>query len=116
MLTAGMKNLMGVISDRGAFHVNDLDACIADLAYVVRPTLVVADAYRVLKSGGPSGGGPDDISHPQQLIVGTDQVAADAYAATLIGLSGSDVAHIVKAYQRGLGEMDLDKVPIQKVV
>lgn len=115
-LTAGMKNLMGVIQDRGAFHVSDLDACIADLAYVVRPTLVVADAYRVLKAGGPSGGGPDDISHPQQLIVGYDQVAVDSYAATLIGLSGKDVGHIVKAYQRGLGEMDLDKVPVQKVV
>ena len=115
-LTAGMKNLMGVIQDRGAFHVSDLDACIADLAYVVRPTLVVADAYRVLKAGGPNGGSPDDISHPQQLIVGYDQVAADSYAATLIGLSGKDVGHIVKAYQRGLGEMDLDKVPVQKVV
>lgn len=115
-LTAGMKNLMGIIDDRQAFHINDIDGCIADLSYVIRPTLIVADAYRVLKTGGPNGGSPEDISHPQQLIVGYDPVAADSYAATLLGLSGNDIAHIVKAYQRGLGEIDLSKVPVQKVV
>jgi uncharacterized protein (DUF362 family) len=115
-ITASMKNLMGVIQDRGAFHSSDLDACIADLSYVIRPTLIVADAYRVLKSGGPAGGGPDDVIKPQQLIVGCDPVAVDSYSATLLGLSGKDIGHIVKAYQRGLGEYDLSKVPVQKVV
>lgn len=115
-LTAGMKNLMGIIDDRGAFHSSDIDGCIADLSYVVRPTLIVADAYRVLKSGGPNGGSPDDIAHPQQLIVGYDPVAVDSYAASLLGLSGSDVEHVARAYQRGLGEIDLSKVNVQKVV
>ncbi len=115
-LTAGMKNLMGIIDDRRAFHSSDIDGCIADLSYIVRPTLIVADAYRVLKYGGPNGGGPGDITHPQQLIVGYDPVAVDSYAATLIGLSGNDVEHVARAYQRGLGEIDLGKVNVQKVV
>ncbi|WP_158301504.1 DUF362 domain-containing protein [Methanocella paludicola] len=115
-LTAGMKNLMGVIDNRGAFHSSDLDGCIADLSYVIRPTLTVADAYRVLKSGGPNGGSPEDITHPQQLIVGYDPVAVDSYAATLLGLTGNDIEHVVRAYQRGLGEIDLGKVNVQKVV
>src|SRR5271157_44822 len=115
-LTAGMKNLMGVIWDRQAFHSNDLDACIADLAAYARPSLVIADAYRVLKTGGPQGGGSgDQVIQPHQLIVGKDPVAVDSYAATLLGLKGSDVDHIMCAYRLGLGEYDLGKVPIQKV-
>lgn len=115
-LTASMKNLMGVIWDRGAFHRGDLDGCIADLAGALRPTLVVADAYRVLKTGGPNGGNPGDIIHPHQLIVGRDPVAVDAFAATLLGLEGRDIGHILKAYERGVGEIDLGKVAIQRVV
>lgn len=115
-VTAAMKNLMGVIWDRGAFHRSDLDGCIADLAGALRPTLIVADAYRVLKTGGPNGGSPEDIVHPHQLIVGHDPVAVDAFSATLLGLEGRDIGHIMKAYERGVGEIDLGKMDIQRVV
>ncbi len=115
-LTASMKNLMGIVWDRQAFHRDDLDACIADLAAYARPTLIVADAYRVLKTGGPGGGGPEDqVAQARQLIVGRDPVAADSYAATLLGLKGSDIDHIMRAYHNGLGEYDLDKVDVRKV-
>jgi len=115
-LTASMKNLMGIIWDRQAFHRTDLDACIADLAAYARPSLIIADAYRVLKTGGPGGGGPgDQIVEPHQLIVGRDPVAIDSYAATLLGLEGSDIDHIMEAYRLGLGEYDLGKVDIRRV-
>jgi uncharacterized protein (DUF362 family) len=115
-LTASMKNLMGIIWDRQAFHRADLDACIADLAAYARPSLIMADAYRVLKTGGPGGGGPgDQIVQPHRFIVGRDPVAVDSYAATLLGLKGSDIDHIMKAYSIGLGEYNLDNVDIRKV-
>lgn len=115
-LTASMKNLMGIVWNRQDFHINDLDACIADLAAYSRPSLIIADAYRVLKTGGPGGGSPgDQVIEPHQLIVGRDPVAVDSYAATLIGLKAGDVDHITKAYSIGMGESDLSKVPIQKV-
>lgn len=116
LLTAGMKNLMGVIWDRQAFHTSDLDACIADLASYIKPSLIIADAYRVLKTGGPGGGrAGDEVIEPHQLIVGRDQVAVDSYSATLLGLRGSDIGHIMDAYRLGLGEYDLSKVKIHKV-
>ncbi len=61
-LTASLKNLMGLIYDRQAFHSSaSLDACIADLAKALRPDLVIADAYRVLATAGPRGGGKNDV-------------------------------------------------------
>jgi uncharacterized protein (DUF362 family) len=115
-MTGSMKNLMGAIYDRQAFHMSDLDGCIVDLAAYARPTLIIADAYRVLKTGGPGGGSPgDQVVQANQLIVGSDPVAVDSYAATLIGLKAADIGHIVIAHQRGLGESDLDKVTITRV-
>lgn len=114
-MTASMKNLMGVIKDRGAFHSSDLDQCIADLAGYLRPSLIVADAYRVLRTDGPQGNAKSAIDYPHSLIVGRDPVAVDAYAASFLGLKPEDVAHIMDAYRLGLGEYDLSKVSIQKV-
>jgi uncharacterized protein (DUF362 family) len=54
-LTLGMKNLMGVVQDRGALH-NDLGQCIAELNALVRPQLTVIDAVRILTAYGPTDG------------------------------------------------------------
>ena len=59
-LTLGMKNLMGVILDRQAIHRN-LGQRMADLASLVRPTLTVVDAVRILIANGPTGGNLDDV-------------------------------------------------------
>jgi len=57
-LTLGMKNLMGIIQDRGAWHRSgDLHQCIADFVTAVKPHLTVIDAIRILASGGPKGPG-----------------------------------------------------------
>ena len=47
-ITAGMKNLMGLVLSPRSLH-RDLDNCIVDLARTLRPNLVIADAYRVMK-------------------------------------------------------------------
>ena len=54
-LTLGMKNLMGVVWDRGYWHRNDLHQCIADFAGYRRPDLNVVGAYRVMLRNGPRG-------------------------------------------------------------
>lgn len=113
MVTASMKNLMGLVWDRGAFHSNDLDRCIVDIAGLLKPDLIVADAYRVLKTGGPAGQG--EIILPHEVIVGNDPVAVDAYAAGLIGLSPGQVDHIRLAHESGLGEIDPEKAGLTRV-
>src|SRR5690606_19243584 len=55
-LTISMKNYMGIVWDRGFFHANDLQQCIADVCtYAKRPVLNVVDAYRLMKTSGPRG-------------------------------------------------------------
>ena len=47
-LTLGMKNLMGIVSDRMGMHSRGLHESIADVATVVRPQLTIVDAVRIL--------------------------------------------------------------------
>jgi len=113
-LTLGMKNLMGIIQDRGAWHRSgDLHQCIADFVTAFKPHLTVIDAIRILASGGPKG--PGRVEQKDTIIASTDIVAADAYATTLFGLTPNDVPHIIKAAELGVGVADLKRVKIVKV-
>ena len=121
--TGSLKNYMGAShpTDTRLFHptfegedLARMEQCIADLNTVVRrPDLIIADAMTILTSKGPFG--PGDIAKPNQVIAGTDRVALDAYGATLLGLQGSEVSMIANAHKLGLGEIDLDKVKIEKI-
>ena len=113
-LTLGMKNLMGVILDRGGFHSN-LGQRLADLSSLVRPTLTVVDAVRILMDHGPTGGSLDDVKLANTIIASRDIVAADAYAATLFGLTGAGVPAIVAGAEMGLGTMDLSSIQVEEI-
>jgi uncharacterized protein (DUF362 family) len=115
MLTVGMKNLMGVVWDRGYWHRNDLHQCIADFISFRRPTLTVVDAYNVMKQNGPRGVSTADIVQMQALVVSTDPVAADAAAAKLFGLEPEAVRHIQLAAEMNLGRMDIGALSINRI-
>lgn len=115
MLTVGMKNLMGVVWDRGYWHRNDLHQCIADFISYKRPTLTVVDAYNVMKQNGPRGVSTADIVQMQALIVSTDPVAADAAAAKLFGVEPEEIGHIQLAAEMNLGRMDLGALSINRI-
>ena len=113
-LTLGMKNLMGVIESRNRFHIN-LAQRIADLNSVVRPSLTVVDAVRILVKHGPPSGNLDDVKLTNTVIASHNTVAADAYAATLFGLTGADVPATRIGAEMGLGTMDLSGVRVEEI-
>lgn len=113
-LTLGIKNLMGLIQGREEVHTR-IDQKLADLSTVIKPHLIIIDAYRILTAHGPNAGTPKDIKLAGQVVAGIDPVAVDSYTTTLFGLKGEDVGYIKAAYNMGLGEIDLDKVAIQNV-
>jgi len=111
--TLGMKNMMGVIFDRGYWHKSGLDQCIADFMTIVKPHLTIVDATRILTTGGPKG--PGQVKELNTLVASTDFVAVDAYATTLFGARGLDIPYIKLAGDMGLGVADLAKVKVDKV-
>lgn len=114
-ITAGMKNLYGIIGGkRSALHPK-IDESILALASFAKPTLVVIDAFSVMVKNGPSGGSPSDLIHPHVVAAGVDQVALDAFAATLLGVRPENVGHIRLAHKTGLGEMDYKKLRVKEV-
>jgi uncharacterized protein (DUF362 family) len=115
-LTIAMKNLMGVVWDRGFWHRNDLNQCIADYATFRKPDLNVVDAYRVMKKNGPRGISAADLVTMQSQILCTDIVAADTAAAKLFGMDPVDVPYIGLAHQTGAGTMDLSRLRIDRIV
>jgi uncharacterized protein (DUF362 family) len=113
-LSLGGKNLLGVITRPNQMHRN-LGQRVADLASLVRPTLTVVDAVRILTAHGPTGGSLNDVQQTNTVIASHDTVAVDAWAATLFGLAGADIAYVKAAADMGLGTMDLDGIKTEEV-
>ena len=110
-----LKNLFGIVGgERVRLHWQ-LDGSIVDIAAFLRPTLHVVDATRVLVRNGPQGGNLDDAVEKNTVIASTDPVAADAYAATLIGIPLAKVTYLQAAEVRGLGRVDWQKLRVKKV-
>jgi uncharacterized protein (DUF362 family) len=114
-LTAGMKNLMGIVWDRGIWHGTDLQRCISDFCAWRRPDLTVVDAYRVMMRNGPRGVTVEDLREDKMQILSTDIVAADAASAKIYGLDPARLPYISQAHERGLGRMDVDSLNIARI-
>ena len=101
-----MKNWYGLLGGRRNIFHQDIQTIIAELAGMVQPTLVVLDGTSTMMTNGPTGGSLADLKETRTLIVGTDQVAVDAFGATLLGKTAADLPFIAKAEARGAGSAD----------
>lgn len=110
-LTLGMKNVFGMVGgERGELH-QGIHQKIADLNRVVKVDLTILDATRVMFRGGPNSPRRSDVwdstEHAQRIVVGTDRVAVDDYAASLFEKKERDKAvegFITEAAKAGLGK------------
>ena len=114
LMTAGMKNLMGVIWDRGAYHRTDLHQTIADFLTFKQPALNILDAYHPMVRNGPRGISVGDLVEMRTLLASADIVALDAAAAKMLGHQPADVRHVKIGDQMKLGTMNLDQVEIRR--
>jgi uncharacterized protein (DUF362 family) len=111
-LTLSMKNLMGICSgNRGLIHF-DIGTKLAHLTDFIKPDLNVIDAYRVLKRNGPTGGNLEDVMDMKTVIVSTDPVLCDSYAAKLMDKDPLSVSYINQAVKLNLGSADIEKSDI----
>jgi len=125
-MSGNLKNLMGVNTNASNqfFHngsgakgeyddIPFLAQCIADLNTLRKPDLCVADAVEFLLTNGPAG--PGELRKLDKIILGTDPVAVDAYAAPLVNLKTADVLMITRSAEAGVGRMDVAKLVVEQL-
>lgn len=101
-----MKNWYGLLGGRRNIFHQDIHTIITELALLVKPTLVILDGTTSMITNGPTGGSLSDLKQTGTMIVSTDQVAADAYGAGLIGKAVGELPHIGMAAAAGAGTAD----------
>lgn len=118
-VSLGLKNHMGLIRDRQAFHTAmELHQAIADLGRVIVPQLTILDATRALLTNGPAG--PGETSTPGRMVAGRKVTSVDAYGLTVAKFNNktmtpAEARHIEFAGKAGLGQIDVGKMKIKKV-
>jgi uncharacterized protein (DUF362 family) len=113
-LTLAMKNLMGVIDDRPGMHSN-LGQRLADIYTLLKPTLNVIDAVRILTQFGPTGGDLNYVKKLDTILVSQDIVAADTYAAGFFNFRPEDLSYIKAGAAMKIGRSDLNNLKIQEI-
>lgn len=111
------KNWYGLLGGRrNQFH-QDIHGIIADLALMMRPTLVLLDGTRVLFRSGPTGGSLADVKPGHTVVASTDSLAADAWgwAELLERRDEALPAYFAKAAARGLGDPDWKAQHVKRV-
>jgi uncharacterized protein (DUF362 family) len=101
-----MKNWYGLLGGRRNIFHQDIHTIIMELAMMVSPSLVILDGTTTMMTNGPTGGSLSDLKQTNTMIVGTDQVAVDAFGATLLEKTLNDLPFIGMAEAAGLGTAD----------
>ena len=76
---------------------------------MVKPTLVILDGTMTMMTNGPTGGSLSDLKPTNTMIVSTDQVAADAFGATLLGRTAGDLPYFTRRKLRGWGRRTMNR-------
>jgi len=105
-----MKNWYGLLGGRRNIFHQDIHSIIMELAMMVKPSLVILDATTSMMTNGPTGGSLSDLKNTNTMIVSTDQVAADAFGASLLEKSLDELPFIGKAEAAGIGTANYHKL------
>jgi uncharacterized protein (DUF362 family) len=120
LMTCAMKNHMGIVWDRRAFHSRGLHQCIADICTYKPAVLHIVDAYRTVATNGPQGRSANDVVLTKALFASPDIVAVDTAAGKFFtginkNIKFEDIEHIPDGQKLGLGTMDLESINVKRI-
>lgn len=100
---------MGIVWDRGYFHQNDLQQCIADICTMQKKAVLnVVDAYRIMKTNGSARTIGFGCSIGKRAFVSPDIVAVDTAAAKFFNqvreMPLDTVGHLAKGEALKVGQ------------
>ena len=105
-----MKNFYGLLGGRRNIFHQDINTIIAELAMMVKPSLVLLDGTEVMMTNGPTGGSLADLRRRNTLIASTDMVAADSFGCALLNLKPADLPYLAKAQKAEAGLIDYESL------
>ncbi|MGB9135501.1 MAG: DUF362 domain-containing protein [Candidatus Bathyarchaeia archaeon] len=110
-VSLGMKNMFGLLPEKTKFkyHLRNINKVVVDINMVLKPQFTIIDGFYALEGPGPTSGTPVKMD---LIIAGRDVVAVDATACRVMGVEPSEIYHIKRAYERGLGEMDEARINV----
>ncbi len=115
-VTLGIKNQWGFPqhADRGKDHNYNLHSKLVEVYELIKPDITLIDGTEGTIHGHyPPKAWEDRLIIPFNiLIAGRDTLAVDVVGARIFGLELNDVPHLKIAYERGLGEGDLNKINV----
>ena len=116
-LSAGIKNLFGLVSDvyKKELHIRYFEAqefasILVDIYQEVKPALTIVDGITGLEGDGPGSSGrprKDNL-----ILAGSDCVAIDAILASVMGIDPCEVLTTKEGQGRGLGLADLKSISV----
>jgi uncharacterized protein (DUF362 family) len=114
-MTAGMKNLFGVVPGavygwpKNLLHFHGIEQSILDLAATIQPRLTIVDGIVAMEGDGPIMGTPRRVGF---IAMGTDVVAVDATCARTIGLDPHKMNYlrVASEYLGNIAESRIDQV------
>jgi uncharacterized protein (DUF362 family) len=131
VVTLSGKNMMGFVKEAdkdSIWHIHgvrdfgrdeNLMQCthtihknLRTLLRLVRPDIAVLDAFHSFEGGPVPQCARGDYVEPRFALAGSDFVAVDTVAATLLGFDPQDVGYLVYASEDGYGTMDLSRITI----
>ena len=109
-MTCALKNMKGCIPDaeKRRYHTLGLHEPIARLNTVLKQDLIVVDGLRG-DLNFEEGGTPVPMD---MIILGSDPVLIDTFAAGLMGFEAERIPYIRRAADLGVGSMELDSAEI----
>ncbi len=116
LMTCAIKNLFGLVPGTNKAKMHSLAITPKNFAKIlvyiceeVKPLINIVDAIIGMEGEGPSAGNPRRFG---KIIVGVDPVAVDTVSSLILGYRPEEIYTNVIAYERGLGEMNLENIEI----
>jgi len=112
LTTLGIKNLHGTISDKDKLFGHDyhhIPSKLVDILRYNKPALTVIDGVRGLEGDHADMGRPVDTA---LIFSGTDTVAVDAVAESVIGFDNLQIDTTRIAHEQGLGVGDINMIEV----
>jgi len=109
-ITIAMKNMFGILANKRKMDLHPkLNEILPLINELVPQDLIVVDGIVGMEGLGPIHGRPKPLG---LVVAGLNPVTVDAVCCHIMGFNPYGVGHLVEAYRRGMGEIDINRIEV----